>query len=85
MLVKDIIENSDSYEEKILKLDNFFNFIPKDEKQSIERTLKVSEILSGRWNVPSTTTGYSGRLNSDEKEDLIHYLYEQKLNKKKHE
>lgn len=85
MLVKDIIDNNDSYQEKILQLDNFFGFIPKNEKQSIERTLKVSEILSGRWNVPVTTTGYSGRLNSDEKEDLIHYFYEQKLKKKEYE
>jgi hypothetical protein len=77
--IRDIIESNISNEEKILQLDRYFGFISQDDIQNNKKNLKVSEILNGRWNVPSTTTGYSGKLNSEEKEILIHYFYEQKI------
>lgn len=77
--IQHIIESFESNEEKIKQLDVFFGFVPENNEHNKERLLKVSEVLDGRWNVPANTTGYSARLSNEEKEHLIHYLYEQKL------
>jgi hypothetical protein len=80
--VRNIIDSDITNEEKIAQLDSYFGVIVQSEIENIEKNLKVAEILNGKWNVPSTTTGYSGKLNSDEKEILIHYYYD-KINNKK--
>jgi hypothetical protein len=74
-----IIESDESNQKKIKQLDDFFGFIAENEEQNKERTLTVSEVLNGRWNVPTNTTGYSAKLSNEEKEHLIHYIYEKKL------